>query len=348
MFRAAPPSISKGSCRGCAAPNLPGQNGGITPVLQAEDGSFIGTYNDNSGQTDMVAFDQTGNVRWIVPSDQPQIAIAGGGVRGLSGTIYDQNGSATGQISNPPIESWLGNGYTFNPLMQVLSTPISYASTFAAAVGGNPSAAAQSSSSSTGGTSASAIYLLPETIYMRSFAPWALFGPEPPICPANCFYGDNRLFSTSLSATARITGILSFWMPGVLGRRYAFSDPSRDTNGNTLTARPTISAGPASSASGYKLHMEFAGSNPLVTPSPDINTKLDFTPVFSSQQICYSGHLYGDAFPNAEVFAVGSGGRATMLLTFATSGDPNTGPLIYLPGNNNRDMGSFSHQCAPS
>jgi hypothetical protein len=90
--------------------------------------------------------------------------------------------------------------------------------------------------------------------------------------------------------------------------------------------------------------MDFAGSNPLYPLSPDIDTKLDFTPVLHSGQICYSGHLYGDAFPNAEVFAMNSGRQATMLLTFTTSGGPNTGP-VTLMGDNNRDMGSFSNLC---
>jgi hypothetical protein len=135
-------------------------------------------------------------------------------------------------------------------------------------------------------------------------------------------------------------------MPGAtLGSKYAFSDPSYDKYGNTATGKPTISAAPASPSSVYALHMEFAGSNPLYPGSPDINTKLNFTPVLRSGQICYWGHLYGDAFPNSEVFAVNSGALGTMLLTFTTSGDPNFGPTLLI-GNNNREMGSFADQCA--
>ncbi len=175
-----------------------------------------------------------------------------------------------------------------------------------------------------------------------------MFGSDPLIlgCLSYCFFGDNRTLSTSHDATARITGILKFWMPGaLLGSKRAFSDPSVDKFGDTATGHPTITTAPG--ANGYLLHMEFAGSNPLVPYplSPDIDTKLDFTPVLSSGQICYSGHLYGDAFPDAEVFEVNSRGLATMLLEFTTTYGPNQGPFSLI-GNNNRDMGSFSSQCA--
>ncbi len=54
---------------------------GLTPVLQAQDGSFIGTGWNDDGQY-MAAFDQTGHVRWTVSGDSPQIATADGGVIG--------------------------------------------------------------------------------------------------------------------------------------------------------------------------------------------------------------------------------------------------------------------------
>jgi hypothetical protein len=82
----------------------------LVPVLQAQDGSFVGTYVDDSGQTDMVAFDAGYKIRWTVPNEQPQIATADGGVIGQSGTAYDQNGNATGATS-PLVQSWTGNMY---------------------------------------------------------------------------------------------------------------------------------------------------------------------------------------------------------------------------------------------
>jgi hypothetical protein len=329
-------------------PQVGGQTEAIVPVLQAQDGSFVGTVGTgDSGYTsqhNMIAFDQSGNVRWSVAGERPQIATEDGGLIGQSGITYDQNGSATGPGSLR-IQSWTGNGYSYSPIDRLVFTPTAYAATFAAISGGNPSAAAQNAfqgtAQSVGGT-----YLIPEKIYMRSFAPWPFFGSEPlAACLTYCFYGDNRSFSTSLAVTARVTGILRFWMPGaLLGRAWAFSNESQDTSGNKKTGIPTIMAAPAAVSSGYTLHMEFAGSNPLFRGSPDIDTKLNFTPVLSSGQICYSGHLYGDAFPNAEVFELNSAGQVTMLITFATSGGPNFGP-IKLIGSNDSDMGSFANVC---
>ena len=94
------------------------------------------------------------------------------------------------------------------------------------------------------------------------------------------------------------------------------------------------------------LHVELAGSNPLYPGSPDVDTKLDMSVKVNSGLACYSGHLYGDAFPDSEVFVVNPQNNATMLHTFKTEGGRNSGPIHLLPGNNNRDMGSFSSKCA--
>ena len=102
-----------------SAPLVPG-NKQVYPVLQAQDGSFVGTFFDNNtGNDDMVAFDATGNVRWIVPNETPQIATADGGVIGQSGITYDQYGNATGMIPSMPTYSWKG-AYMDGPVDSVL------------------------------------------------------------------------------------------------------------------------------------------------------------------------------------------------------------------------------------
>ena len=121
-----------------------------------------------------------------------------------------------------------------------------------------------------------------------------------------------------------------------------FSDPSHDFLGRTKTAHPTITV----QGGNGKLHMEMAGANPLIPLAPDIDTKLDISMQITGEQACYTGHLFGDAFPNAEVFVVNSRNTAKMLLTFTTKGTRNVGPVELLPGNNNRDMGSFSNVCS--
>jgi hypothetical protein len=93
---------------GITTPALPGNPESLVPVLQAQDGSFVGTVRDmDTGDSSMVAFDQSGSVRWSVAGNyQPKIATYDGGIIaeyvnadysfGPSATIYDQTG-----IRNP-------------------------------------------------------------------------------------------------------------------------------------------------------------------------------------------------------------------------------------------------------
>jgi hypothetical protein len=100
--------------------------------LQAQDGSFVGTVQDqnNAGQTDMVGFDSSGNIQWTVPNEQPKVATADGGVIGQSGIIYGQGGNATGVIANMPTYSWLGNAYQVGSVDHVVPQPLFAAMSF--------------------------------------------------------------------------------------------------------------------------------------------------------------------------------------------------------------------------
>src|SRR5580704_5597001 len=99
----------------------------VSPVLQAQDGSFYGT--DNNGN--MISFSQSGNVIWSVPNDYPQIATADGGVIGASGITYDNQGRPTGQIAMP-IYAWTGDAYQNDPgqAQQLASMPPDVAMSF--------------------------------------------------------------------------------------------------------------------------------------------------------------------------------------------------------------------------
>ncbi len=130
-----------------SAPAVPGQSA-VVPVLQVQDGSFVGTFIDSgTGQTNMIAFDATGAVRWSVANEQPKIATQDGGVIAQSGTTYDQSGSATGlsNLNANVSPGWLGNvlgtAYSLNSgaLFSVAAPNTNYATTFAAFVGGNAS-----------------------------------------------------------------------------------------------------------------------------------------------------------------------------------------------------------------
>ncbi len=105
--------------------------GAVFPVLQAQDGSFVAAGANPAlypaSENAIFAFDASGNVRWFVPNDTPQIATADGGVIGQSGITYDQNGNATGMIG-VPILSWTGNAYQWGgPASEVFSSPIDVA-----------------------------------------------------------------------------------------------------------------------------------------------------------------------------------------------------------------------------
>jgi hypothetical protein len=121
----------------------------VVPVLQAQDGSFVGTDSANSW---MIAFDGTGNVRWTVPgSYYPQIATADGGVIAVddSGTAvtFDQNGNVTGMMPllAGGVPNWGAQVYTADVSGVNLSYAwVRYASSFGVAPGGNPSGNATS------------------------------------------------------------------------------------------------------------------------------------------------------------------------------------------------------------
>jgi hypothetical protein len=133
-------TITGGGLSLLSPPQLPG-GGLVDPVLQAQDGSFVGTtcLGCPVGYGNIISFDAGGNVRWIVPNDTPQIATADGGVIGQSGITYDQAGNATGMIANMPTYSWTGSAYLDGPTTQVLAPPLYLALGFWSLFGGNNS-----------------------------------------------------------------------------------------------------------------------------------------------------------------------------------------------------------------
>jgi hypothetical protein len=119
----------------------------LSPVLQAQDGSFVGTTRLSSSEQNMGAFDAAGNVRWIVTGYKPKIATADGGVIAATDddtaplVAFDQNGNATGQIVNLPTQSWRGNLYLYQngAVARVVDNPVPTAQTLWAQAGANPS-----------------------------------------------------------------------------------------------------------------------------------------------------------------------------------------------------------------
>jgi hypothetical protein len=327
--------------------NLPGQGGSIQPVLQRADSSYIGTANTSAGSS-MIAFTGSGSTLFGVPNDTPQIATSGGGVIGASGTTYGQTGNVAGQLASVLAQSWTGNQYRVGSgqTQQVAATPIQPAGSFSPFQGANASA------NSTAG--------ILETLYVRIFAPWKTFGPDPfaytngyaPVvnpCILDCFLGDNRNFTTAVNkgvVTARINGVVQFFFPGMVElNNKSYSDLTtaiyRRPPFNTGTSHPTLTV---TVPSENYLDLEFEGADPLVPLAPDIDNELVITGVATPGQVCYSGWLSGDGFPNTEVFVVNSKGQAETLLNYATTSSRNAGPWTLLsPITIN--MGSFSNIC---
>ena len=71
-------AITTGSSASVMEMYLPPHQSGFKPVLQAQDGSFVGKYATYSGDPDqytMVAFDATGAVRWSVANEEPRLRL---------------------------------------------------------------------------------------------------------------------------------------------------------------------------------------------------------------------------------------------------------------------------------
>jgi len=120
--------------------SVPSQAAPVKPILQREDSSYIGTVAISPQppyvQNEMIAFTASGTTLWSGPDDKPQIATAGGGVIGASGTTYDQNGNVTGQLASLPTYSWNG-AYRDGDVASVVGQLSNLLPSFAAVAGGN-------------------------------------------------------------------------------------------------------------------------------------------------------------------------------------------------------------------
>jgi hypothetical protein len=179
------------------------------------------------------------------------------------------------------------------------------------------------------------------TLYLRAFAPWLDFGGG--------FSGDNRFFTTRVAAdvTSRINGVIAAKLtPDLELKTSVYSDPSHHPQLGDATGTPSLTYVLSGQIKSRVLHVHMWGSNPLFRDflSPDIDVKFDLDITWDSgSNICFYGPVYGDAFPNVELFAVDGKNKATRLLNWATQGDRETGPLFYLPGDNSRPMGTVQN-----
>ncbi|HJZ76174.1 MAG TPA: hypothetical protein VKE51_30775 [Vicinamibacterales bacterium] len=180
--------------------------------------------------------------------------------------------------------------------------------------------------------------------YFRRYAPWALFGGVNPYTNVfGNFEGDNRKTSTSLKVTARTYGCVMFNRAEIV-HWFAGSDFTRfhPTLGAVITGLAkgdhTMVRSRLAGPDIFGFSASTAAHNPLVKPSPDINTFVDVTIDFGTPAtLAIRGAVFGDVFPNLEVFLVCYRSARTALLVdgqapTAMLGGTNVGPVLALPG----------------
>jgi trimeric autotransporter adhesin len=117
----------------------------VTPVLQRQDGTFIGTLPGTvdlgyitCSTTNMMAFTTSGATLWTVPNYQPVMATIDGGVIAVpppltptefcpqplvnTATTFDTNGNAVGLASTATL-SWTANTYQYGSVESVATVP---------------------------------------------------------------------------------------------------------------------------------------------------------------------------------------------------------------------------------
>jgi hypothetical protein len=177
--------------------------------------------------------------------------------------------------------------------------------------------------------------------YFRRYVPYAKFGRANPytLGVGGYFEGDNRGPSTSLKVSSRTYGVVMFNRFGV-GHHFAGSDGTHfhPTIGSVVVGMSKVKhtlvedtlAGP--DLFGFKAST--AGNNPLIKPSPDIDTFVNMRVDFGSpNKLVITGDVAGDHFPNIEVFILCyRSSRTAMLLDGRTDWGPSTGPMTKLFG----------------
>jgi len=181
-------------------------------------------------------------------------------------------------------------------------------------------------------------------LVFRRYAPFKSFGGG--------FEGDDRQGpTTSLIATARTTGIITF-APGNAGHIQAFSSGTSFVGGGAkvqemlghhlskVTSSVTVTT---RTIQQIRLTALTSGANPMIPGAPAIDTYIDLSVGFRTMALELSGTVRGDDFPNAEIFVIDAKGRSSPVFAFATTGGRSTGPMLRLAGaNSGKILGEFS------
>ena len=194
--------------------------------------------------------------------------------------------------------------------------------------------------------------------YYRRYVPFATFGRANPYTMGvgGYFKGDNRGPSTSInySVKSRTYGFVIFNRYGIM---HSFADSSgttfHPTFGDAIEGHSkvnhTMIRGTVNGPDLFGFRSSTAGNNPLIKPSPDINTFVDVVINFGTPNtLKITGEVFGDNFPNLEVFLVCyRSARTALLLDGRTSGGAQTGPMTRLYGSHEHfSLGMISSNLA--
>lgn len=178
-------------------------------------------------------------------------------------------------------------------------------------------------------------------LHFRRYAPFARFGRFNPLTVGfGYFGGDDRGVSTSLQDSSRTYGAVMFNKFGVV-HHFAGACPTEfhPAVGSVIKGMAKVKSNfvrtKLEGPSLFEFRASTAGGNPLVPGAPDIDTFIDARIEFGmASRLRVSGHVYGDNFPNLEVFLMCyRTGRTALLVDGQTEGGRSTGPMGHLWGD---------------
>jgi RHS repeat-associated protein len=180
---------------------------------------------------------------------------------------------------------------------------------------------------------------IPYPITIRAFAPFAYFGYG--------FHGDNRSYTTSSNASARLHQKINFDTDKTSMTTNAWSSPTKHILvPGSITGTPSVkfTGGLTIKQSGdyktYGFGTHVAGANPMIPWSPKIDVFSNFSITENKKlnTLDISGTLKGDNFPSTEAFITDPSGNNV----FIGIGFYEGSPFSSLDGENKREISNFN------
>lgn len=165
--------------------------------------------------------------------------------------------------------------------------------------------------------------MIPYPITIRSFAPFKTFGGG--------FHGDNRGFTTSASASARVHQRINFDTDKTSLKTNAWSSPTWHSAapGFKKTATPSVEINRFETSSNgdvsnFSFDTHYSGANPLTPGAPSIDVFSNFHILENKKAgtLSISGSLSGDNFPSTEAFITDPSGQSAFISVGLYEGSP--------------------------